>query len=186
MNNFPYQRSRDNNEHTKRWCALSEPYPEPTVLQPNAYYASLLLEDYAGLVSEMTAINQYFYHHLTFEHIEEIAELEECIAIIEMYHLELLGETISLLGVRPEFRTISLNQNVYWNAAFVYYGENVCDRLSSDIAAEQKAIQQYRYHQGLIQDPHIKELLERIILDEEHHLALFRKAAAKYCPKGHE
>ncbi|MGE5529086.1 MAG: hypothetical protein ACM3X6_08085 [Patescibacteria group bacterium] len=47
--------------HLKRWCALPEPYPEPMVLAPNQYYAMLLLEDYTGQVSEMTAINQYLY-----------------------------------------------------------------------------------------------------------------------------
>lgn len=102
--------------------------------------------------------------------------------LIEMYHLELLGETINLLGVPPEYRTLTGNQRVYWNASYVYYGNNVCDRLASDIAAELSAIQQYRCHQQLIDDPYIKELLERIIKDEEHHLSLFRSAAARYCP----
>jgi bacterioferritin len=65
----------------------------------------LLLEDYAGAVSELTAINQYFYHHLVFEDkYEDLAELEECISIIEMMHLELLGETILMLGVDPKYR----------------------------------------------------------------------------------
>lgn len=168
--------------HLDRWCALPDPYPEPRALRPNYYYAMLLLEDYAGTISEMTAINQYFYHYLTFGAHKDLAELEECISIIEMHHLELLGETILLLGVLPEYRTFTNNRQNYWNASYVYYGNNICDRLASDIAAEVSAIQQYRYHQQLIDDPHIKALLERIIKDEEHHLMLFRNAAAKYCP----
>lgn len=168
--------------HLNRWCALPYPYPEPRVTRENHYYAMLLLEDYAGNVSEMTAINQYFYHYLTFEKYRDLAELEECISIIEMYHLELLGETIRLLGVNPEYRTLTHNRTNYWSASYVYYGNNICDRLAADIAAEKSAIQQYRFHQSLIDDPYIKELLERIILDEEHHLKLFRDAAAKYCP----
>ena len=168
--------------HINRWCALPEPYPEPRVVRPNHFYAMLLLEDYVGNVSEMTAINQYFYHHLTFKNYEDLAELEECIAIIEMHHLELLGETILLLGVAPEFRTTTNNHPAYWNASYVYYGNNLCDRLASDITAEKMAIQQYRQHQQLIDDPNIKELLERIIKDEEYHLRLFSEAAARYCP----
>ena len=94
--------------HLRGRCALPEPYPEPRVAAPNAYYANLLLEDYAGVVSEMTAINQYLYHHFTFgEGFDELTELVECIAIIEMKHLELLAESILLLGVAPEFRTLS-------------------------------------------------------------------------------
>lgn len=45
-------------EHVNRWCALPIPYPEPRVVRPNPYYAMLLLEDYAGAVSEMTAITK--------------------------------------------------------------------------------------------------------------------------------
>jgi bacterioferritin len=143
----------------------------------------LLLEDYAGAVSEMTAINQYFYHYLTFEEKhDDIAELEECVSIIEMYHLELLGKTIRLLGVAPEYRTITNNRVIYWNASFVYYGQGICDRLAADIAAERMAIQNYRQHQQLIGDPYIKELLERIIMDEQHHLQLFTNYMQKYCP----
>lgn len=168
--------------HLNRWCALPDPYPEIRIVRPNHYYAMLLLEDYAGTVSEMTAINQYFYHYLTFEKYDDLAELEECISIIEMFHLELLGKTIRMLGVLPEFRTLNNNRSTYWNASYVYYGKNVCDRLASDIAAEITAIKQYRQHQQLIDDPYIKELLERIIKDEEHHLKLFKDASAKYCP----
>ena len=173
------------NEHIKRWCALPEPYPEPKVQGTNIYYASLLLEDYAGTISEMTAINQYIYHHLTFEkkEFEDLAELEECIAIIEMYHLELLGRTIALLGVSPEYLVIDKGKSVYWNASYVYYGKDICDRLDSDIKAEQQAIRQYREHQVLIRDPHIQELLERIIKDEEYHIKLFCQAFERYCPK---
>lgn len=168
--------------HLNRWCALPAPYPEPQVLRPNPYYAMLLLEDYAGTISEMTAINQYFYHYLTLHQYHDLAELQECVSIIEMYHMELLGETIRLLGVPPEYRTLTNNKPVYWNASYVYYGFSICDKLSADIAAEKSAIQQYRLHQNLIDDPYIKALLERIILDEQHHLNLFYQAAAKYCP----
>lgn len=153
------------------------------MVRPNRYYASLLLEDYAGQTSELTAINQYFFHYLMFEEkYEDVAELEECISIIEMFHLELLGETIRMLGVEPRYRTITNNQRTFWNASFVYYGNEICDRLAADIAAEKSAIQQYRLHQQLIDDPNIKELLERIILDEQHHLKLFSEKARKYCP----
>ncbi|MCL6589997.1 MAG: manganese catalase family protein [Firmicutes bacterium] len=163
-------------------CSLPERYPEPKVQAPNHYYAGLLLEDYTGTVSELTAINQYLYHHFTFHHQKDLAELEECIAIIEMKHMELLAETIILLGGDPQFRTVSNNLASYWSATYVYYGIDVCDKLTADISAETQAIENYRRHQSLIDDPYIKELLERIIKDEEHHRKLFCEALAKYCP----
>jgi bacterioferritin len=170
----------DPHTHNRR-CALPENYPEPKVTGPNRYYAQLLLEDYSGAVSELTAINQYLYHYFTFWHHKELAELEECISIIEMKHMELLAETIQLLGVNPEFRVLTGNHPVYWTASFVYYGIEICDKLDADIAAEIQAIENYRIHQRLIDDPCIWQLLERIIMDEEHHLRLFQEAKAKYC-----
>jgi len=152
------------------------------VQRPNRFYAELLLEDYAGQVSEMTAINQYFHHHIMFEErYPDLAELEECLSIIEMWHLEMLGETIRLLGVDPQLRTLTTNKQTYWCADYVYYGTALCDRLAADVAAEKAAIANYREHQRLIRDPHIVEMLERIIMDEEHHLKLFTEAMNKYC-----
>lgn len=171
-------------KHTKSWCALPDPYPEPIVSRPNLFYATLLLEDYAGNVSELTAINQYLHHHFMFDdQYEDLAELEECIAIIEMHHLELLAERILLLGVNPKYRTLTDNSPIFWDASYVFYGTNVCDRLASDITAEKQAIKQYRNHHFLIEDIYIKRLLERIIKDEEYHLKLFTQAAANYCPE---
>ncbi len=164
----------------RRKYTLPVPYPEPRVVGPNAFYAQLLLEDYAGMVSEQTAVHQYLYHHYYFT--GEISVMLECIAIVEMKHLELLAETLLLLGVAPEYRTLSNNYPTYWNASYVYYGTDICDRLAADIAAEQEAICNYRRHRELIADPYIKELLERIIMDEEHHLKLFRQAVGRYCP----
>lgn len=158
-----------------RSCGLPQPYPEPKVVEPNPYYASLLLEDYTGMVSEMTAINQYLFHHFTIPQ-PKISEMMECVAINEMKHFELLAETITLLNVSPEFRTLSTNIPTYWSAGFVYYGIDVRDKLPADVAAEQQAIHHYRYHQQLITDPYIQELLERIIKDEEYHLQLFENA----------
>lgn len=174
--------NNQNETHLNRWCALPYPYPEIKVQRPNRYYAELLLEDYAGQVSEMTAINQYFHHHVVFEEkLADLAELEECISIIEMFHLEMLAETILLLGVDPQIRTLTNNKQTYWSAEYVYYGNSICDRLAADIAAEKSAIVQYRRHQQLIKDPFIDAILERIILDEEHHLKLFNAAMDKYC-----
>lgn len=163
-------------------CAYPAPYPEVRVTGPNRLYAELLLEDYTGAVSELTAINQYLYHYFVLKGINnEVAELEECISLVEMHHMELLAEAIRLLGVDPRYRVLRNDGAIYWNAAYVYYGYSVCDRLAADIAAEWAAIAAYRDHQQRIADPHIGELLERIIMDEYHHIKLFNEVMNKYC-----
>ena len=164
-------------------CAYPAPYPEIRVAGQNPYYARLLLEDYAGQVSELSAINQYTSHHFVLEpEYEEVADLLSCIALVEMHHLEILAETILLLGVDPRYRTIEKNESErYWDAAFVFYGTALCDRLTADIASEWAAVANYRRHQQMINDPFIKQILERIILDELHHIRLFNQVAERYC-----
>ena len=43
---------------------LDIPYPEVMVEEKNSYYADLLSQDYAGMVSESTAAFLYSYQHL--------------------------------------------------------------------------------------------------------------------------
>ncbi len=170
-----------NDEHVDRFCALSEPYPEVRVEGPNPFYARLLLEDFAGVVSENTAINQYLYHHLTLKDYPDVAELEECIAIVEMHHYEILGELILLLGEEPRIGVLEDSTFRYWSGSYVYYGKGICDRLAADIAAEMAAIRNYTLHREMIHDRYVSEILTRIIQDEEYHLKLFREKLVKYC-----
>lgn len=167
-------------------CAYPAPYPEIQVVAPNSGYAQLLLEDYAGAAGELSAITQYMYHHVVLEPtVKEVSDLLECVAIVEMHHLEILAETILLLGVDPRYRTIDPNgTRRYWDASFIYYGTSLCDRLTADVAGEWAAIANYRKHQELIKDSYIQEILERIILDELHHVELFNKMIDKYCRPG--
>ncbi len=45
------------------------------------------------MVSELTTISQYFYHHLVLRGVNNVvAEILKGIAIVEIKHLELLGE----------------------------------------------------------------------------------------------
>ncbi len=164
-------------------CAYPAPYPEVRVAGPNPKYAQLLLEDYAGMVSELTAVTQYIYHHFVLEdENREVADLLSCIALVEMHHQEILAQTIKMLGVDPRYRTIERNNTErYWNATFVFYGTSLCDRLAADVASEWAAIANYRKHQRMIDDPYVKKILDRIILDELHHVVLFNQVIEKYC-----
>lgn len=172
---------RKNNKHHNKYC-LDEPYPEIRVMAQNQAYANLLLEDYAGRVSETTAIMQYVFHHMHMARIpgwEEVAEMEEKVSIVEMYHLEILGKLILLLGGNPRYWDC---HQQFWNASFVDYQDfDPCAQLRADIQAEQTAIQNYRMRIQEIQDPYIQAILERIIKDEEHHLKLFREALNRLC-----
>lgn len=57
--------------HKRAGYADPSPYPEIKVLKPNLYYANLLIDDYAGVISEFTAISQYLYHYFFFKDIDK-------------------------------------------------------------------------------------------------------------------
>lgn len=156
--------------------ADTQPYPEIKVTAPNKYYADILMEDYAGMASELTAINQYMYHHFVSKSInKDASHLLEKIAIVEMRHLEILAEVIILLGGNPIYggrRAV----DKFWSGAFVFYDNDLRQQLIADLDSEYKAIQNYRRHIDIIQDSYIQAILRRIILDEEVHIKLFREA----------
>lgn len=161
---------------------VSDPYPEIRVVGQNPYYAQILIDDYAGRVSETTAIMQYVHHHMQMEKLpgwQEVADLEEGISIIEMEHLEMLGETVILLGGVLRFHDSQLQP---WTPLYIEYLDfDPCAQLRADIKSEYDAILNYQAHIQMIQDPYIQALLARIIKDEEHHIQLFSEALARFC-----
>jgi bacterioferritin len=157
-------------------------YPEIRVECKNLNYANLLMDDYAGMISEFTAISQYLYHHFYFEEIDEdLGKLLENVAITEMHHMEMLAEAIIKLGGDPLIRGAHSTCGCYWNGSFVKYGDGLCDRLKADIDSEYNAIEEYKKHIELIDDRYIKRMLKRIILDEKVHIKLFNEAMGKFC-----
>lgn len=157
-------------------CLVNKPYPKVEVQGKNIKYAHLLLEDYAGLTSEETAIHQYSYQNFnTFLLDCDFATILSQIAMVEMKHLELLGKTIKLLGVDPKMITKNHPFFTYWSSSFVDYTTDKIAMLQSNIEIERKTIQNYKCHIRLIHDPFIQRLLERIIEDEEKHIQCFEQ-----------
>lgn len=156
---------------------LDIPYPEVRVEEKNPYYADLLSEDYAGRTSETTATLLYSYQHFnTFDSNEEFSKIIEEIAIVEMKHLEMLGKTIKLLGKEPIYKTCEASRGdcVMWSASNIDYSTRLKEMLEVDIREESKAIKIYESHKRLIKDKYIKNMLDRIILDEKRHLEIFK------------
>ena len=164
-------------------CSDPSPYPDVEVLSPNLAYAEILMDDYAGIVSEYTAISQYLYHHFLFKQIDKrLGELLKSVSINEMLHMEILADTIKKLGGNPLIRgsKSSLSGN-FWSGKFICYGTNLCEQLKSDINAEYKAINGYQKHICCIGDSQVQAILERIILDEKVHIRLFKQALQEFC-----
>jgi bacterioferritin len=152
------------------------PYPEITAAESNICYARLLLDDHAGTVGEMTSICQYMYHEvMTCE--MEVRNVLKGIAAVEMRHISILAELIRKLGGEPHLRNGS---GICWSPKFIYCGSRLADRIRADIDAEQRAVSCYELHIELIEDPAIKSILRRIVLDEELHIRLLKEISREY------
>lgn len=153
------------------------PYPDPKVEKCNIEYAKILMNSYAGEVSEDSAIHLYIFQHIVLKNkYKEYSLILEKIAIVEMKHLELLGETIRLLGIEPIFMSYDKIKKglIPWKSSYVNYNTNIKDMIKIDIGKEEEAIKNYKNDMKIIKDRYIRSLLERIIKDEELHLEIFK------------
>lgn len=152
------------------------PYPPVQVMGKNKNYADLLGIDYCGAVSELSTIAQYINHEnrMSYEKCSA-AKIILSIAMAEMIHLQKLGELIFLLGGNVDYTARYQNgQQKLWTPAYISMPDNMKKMVWDDIEGEKKAIQQYRMHIKMIQDNNVREVLARIIKDEEYHIMLLR------------
>ena len=164
-------------DHRNHICYnLDLPYP-PVQMGRDPKAASLLLEDYSGAVSELSAVTQYFYASAQMQRrCQALYETMKYIAIAEMHHLDLLAQAVIAKGGDPRYVTMGGRKpEKCWNSGVIAYGKDPARILLESIDAEQGAIDQYRRHIRCIEDSSVQALLERIVLDEQSHLQLFQQ-----------
>ena len=117
------------------------------------------------LKAELTAINQYFLHAEMCENwgYERMAKHTRAESIEEMTHAEKLMERILLLDGTP-------NMSDYFK---INIGQTVGAQLKNDLQLEYDAVK--RLNDGIqtcvkAGDNGSRELLEKILKDEEHHI----------------
>jgi bacterioferritin len=117
------------------------------------------------LKAELTAINQYFLHAEMCENwgYQRMAKHTRKESIEEMQHAEKLMERILLLDGSP-------NMSDYFK---INIGQTIKDQLKNDLDLEYTAVK--RLNDGIkacvaAGDNGSRELLEKILIDEEHHI----------------
>lgn len=163
-------------------CKINVPYPPVKTEGKNQNYAALLTNDFAGSVSEMSAVTNYIFQSLITRN-KEIAETMKCISMVEMHHMDMLGELIVCFGSSPKIGAVSGCSIRYWNGQYLCYDEDPLSYLKVNIANENKAIETYKGRITQINDCYAKKVIERIIMDEEHHIMLFQGLLKKYCQR---
>ena len=154
---------------------LIDPAPYPEVTGSNdPETVKMLKEDYAGAKGELSAITQYIFQNTTTKD-KTFANALLQIAIVEMTHLDMLGDAIETLGGSPSFES----GNVFWNASNVDYSQTRSGMLRADIKAESEAISEYKKHAAATRNPSVRDFLLRIAEDEKLHLKFFQDELAK-------
>ncbi|MBE6654429.1 MAG: hypothetical protein E7608_03105 [Ruminococcaceae bacterium] len=161
------------NSNIKSVCNLSLPYPELRIERRNPRYAAMLSLAYAGQEGELPTILSYIYGSMVCANAmpEMLCQTLRCIAVAEMRHLEMLGELIFMLGGDPRFCTSNKRMGI--NTAMLPYKASPAEIIAQAIAGEKKAIKLYENLILSIDDKYVREVLRRIIKDEEHHLKIF-------------
>ena len=131
---------------------------------------ALLNQDLEG---EHGAIIQYLTHAYAIGEGELACEIE-ALAREEMRHLGWLAETIVELEGSP-----SLGRG-----KMLMQGQAVVDWMRNNVQLEEGAINQYKEHIKIIDDPKIKRLLQRILSDEESHRGDFEHFVGKVQREG--
>ena len=157
----------ENNEYS---CMLNLPYPCVKGKDANRLVAELLYKAYLG---ELYSISEYSYQEILFQNEYKIAaEIIECIAITEMKHFKMIGKLIFELGYDPKIKftdgvrkSIKTTRNVYPSVN----KEFLKSSIYNDMTEEGLAAATYRKIAELTTDKDIKAIINRIILDEEHH-----------------
>lgn len=117
------------------------------------------------LKAELTAINQYFLHSRMLKDwgVTLLAKKEYEESIEEMNHADEIIERILFLGGLPNLQDLGK----------LHIGEDVKEILECDMKLEEIAIPMYRdavEHCEKVRDYGTRDLLQRILIEEEEHV----------------
>lgn len=160
---------------------VNEVYPKIEVTRKDPTLAYKLLNVYAGEISELTATTKYSFQSFYLHEYNDLSNLLEQIAEVEMKHLKILALLISKLGLIPYYVTYGCGNNTNpWNADNIDYTIDYRDMLLSNINSEFTAIRNYNKLINETNDANIKNILRRIIMDEERHVEIFNELLRQY------
>lgn len=165
------------NEHPSLPCDVTLDIPYPSV-QPSSRrrdYAQAMLSNVGSPSSEMGAVSLYFYNSVILQHKNPaLAECFHQIGLVEMHHLEIFCSLAFQMGLDPRLWSLHGQYNRYWSPSFNRYPRDPRPLVENSLQGELAAIEKYTRQANTISDSNIVENLNRIILDEQQHVKIFR------------
>lgn len=160
------------------------PYPQIRAEKVNLVYAREMQKNMGSCGSEMSAVTTYFYNSMMVKAgYDEVADCFHHIMIVEMHHLDIFGQLAWQLGADPRLWSYEDGAQIYWSPSCNHYGKCLEEIFRNAIRAEKEAVKHYRQQREEIKDGCVVENLDRIILDEIHHINTFQALLRKYCSR---
>ena len=160
------------------------PYPETGGIAPSANTARLLTPlslDLASGSGEMTAVYQYAYQSILLQaRHPALSETLMRIAIVEMHHMNLLGQMMVALGGSPRAVSYFSGRPTPWNGTMPCYTKEPRQMLQADLKAEQDSYHRYRLQAHRISEPRISAVLARLAEDEAVHIRLLEQLLTEW------
>ena len=154
---------------------LNLPYPPVQPESCNTEYAYAMLSNVGSDNSEMSAVCLYFYNStLLSQEFSNFAGLFHQISIVEMHHLNIFASFAFQMGMDPRLWSVKNRHMSYWTPSYNRYPRKIRMVIENSIRGELAAIDKYTRQAKSIKDANIVENLNRIILDEQHHIKLFQ------------
>jgi len=133
-------------------------------------FMEVLYKAYAGNVSEMSAITQYFYQSIICDKDSRAKKTLMEISLQEMEHLKILAKIIKEEGYLPYFNSYDCTLPIPWRSSFLNYTTNFKEIILNDIKQEQAALKDYNLLITLTDNFQIKEKIQFIIEEELEHI----------------
>lgn len=152
------------------------PYPSLAAIQPNEQDLHCIRNDYAGQISELSAITQYVYHQLLAKEkaFATVGKDLLSIAMVEMRHLNILGGVLLRLGGNPTFTYEKDGHLIDWNSGLIDDCQQVKAMLLNDLRLEQETIACYKRQAQQVSQGAIADVLNRLVLDENCHVVVLQ------------
>ena len=173
-----------NNVQFEQSYNTKEDYPNIVLTHLPQEILMLLKRIYAGKKSEFTSLTQYMYqHYIVWSNIKlnNVSEILEKIAIQEMKHHEIIAKILVKCGIDPKNCIyIDGNPNLcdFWKASNVSYEKTLLKMFENDILLENVAIQDYLEILNKTDNANLKQIILKILQDENNHLKYFENVIA--------
>lgn len=143
------------------------PYPSLKINKPDEKHTETIEQIICICNNKMTTIATYLYQHwILYPQYADISNLLFRISKVEMYHLDISGKLIILLGGDPEL-TADAHTNTDKDK------HNIRQILEENIQNEMVSARFYQRQAALVKDEYVSNMLNRLAMDDILHAKLF-------------